>query len=76
MPLDNVLLILKRGPPRTAADPCSQLNRARSPRLQDNENLYVSGGMFAYTYPNLFTGLAGGRTLTWSYLIAKQTAAL
>ena len=32
--------------------------------------------MFAYTYPNLFTGLAGGRTLTWSYLIAKQTAAL
>ena len=44
------------------------------------ENLYVSGnvsgGMFAYTYPNLFTGLAGGRTLTWSYLIAKQIAAL
>ena len=36
----------------------------------------MSGGMFAYTYPNLFTGLAGGRTLTWSYLIAKQTAAL
>lgn len=32
--------------------------------------------MFAYTYPNLFTGLAGGRTLTWSYLIAKQIAAL
>lgn len=66
----------KKGPARTAADPCSQLNRARSPRLQDNENLYVSGGMFAYTYPNLFTGLAGGRTLTWSYLIAKQIAAL
>ena len=35
----------------------------------------VSGGMFAYTYSNLFTGLAGGRTLTWSYLIAKQIAA-
>lgn len=44
------------------------------------ENLYVtgnvSGGFFANMYPNHFTGLAGGRTLTWSWLIANQIATL
>ena len=33
-----------------------------------------SGGMFTHTYPNLFTGLAAGRTLTWAWLVAQEIA--
>ena len=44
------------------------------------ENLWVtgnvSGGFFANTYPSHFIGLAGGRTMTWSWLIANQIAAM
>ena len=43
------------------------------------ENLYAtgdcSGGMFATTYPNLFTGLACGRTMTFGRHAAKVVAA-
>lgn len=44
------------------------------------EGLYASGdctgGMFATTYPNLFTGLACGRTMTFARHAAKLVAAL
>ena len=40
--------------------------------------LYVngndSGGYFANTYPNLSTGMACGRTVTFGYLLGKQLA--
>ena len=40
--------------------------------------LYVngndSGGYFAHTYPNLSTGMACGRTVTFGYLLGKQLA--
>jgi hypothetical protein len=43
------------------------------------EGLYAtgdcSGGMFATTYPNLFTGLAAGRTMTFGRHAAKLVAA-
>jgi succinate dehydrogenase/fumarate reductase flavoprotein subunit len=43
------------------------------------EGLYAtgdcSGGMFATTYPNLFTGLAAGRTMTFGRHAAKLLAA-
>lgn len=30
-----------------------------------------SGGFFAHTYPNLFTGLAAGRSMTWAWRVAN-----
>lgn len=43
------------------------------------EGLYATGdctgGFFAQTYPNLFTGLACGRTMTFGRLAAKNVAA-
>lgn len=42
------------------------------------ENLYCagdcSGGLLTHTYPNLFTGLAAGRSMTWGWIAAKQIA--
>lgn len=50
---------------------------------QDNnpiEGLYAigdcSGGFFSTTYPNLFTGLACGRTTTEGYIVGQELAQL
>ena len=44
------------------------------------EGLYATGdctgGFFANNYPNLFTGLACGRTMTFGRLAAKKVAHL
>lgn len=33
-----------------------------------------SGGFFSGTYPELYVGIAAGRSLTWAYLVAKELA--
>ena len=34
----------------------------------------TSGGFFCNNYPELYVGLASGRSLTWAYLVAKSVA--
>ena len=52
--------------------------KALDPQGKPIEGLYVvgndSGGYYAYTYPNMITGHACGRTITFARLAAKKIA--